>query len=100
MSSVYQPKRKELARVKVVSSTFYSKNRSQYRFVGCVQRGYTAFVTSQRSKKDGKCSFIDDTSSLTKRTKNEIARFLSNRSNKNKEVAYLVVDKNKTKTKK
>ena len=75
MSNVYQPKRKELAKVKVISSGTYRNERSKYKFVGSVQRGYTAFVTTQKSQKTGKCSFIDDTSSLTKRTKNEIVRF-------------------------
>lgn len=95
MSNVYQPKRKELAKVKVISSGTYRNERSKYKFVGSVQRGYTAFVTTQKSQKTGKCSFIDDTSSLTKRTKNEIVRFFSNKSNRNKGVVYLVVDKTK-----
>ena len=36
MSSVYQPKRKELAKVKVVSSQTYDKNRSRLKFIGRV----------------------------------------------------------------
>ena len=95
MSNVYQPKRKELAKVKVISSGTYRNERSKYKFVGSVQRGYTAFVTTQKSQKTGKCSFVDDTSSLTKRAKNEIVRFFSNKSNRNKGVVYLVVDKTK-----
>lgn len=97
MSNVYQPKRKELAKVKVVSTQTYSKNRSKFKLVGSVQRGYTAFVTTTKSKMTGKCSFIDDTSSLTKRTKNEIVKFFSDKDNRNKGVAYLVVDKNNKK---
>lgn len=93
MSNVYQPKRKELAKVKVVSSDTYSKGRSKYRFVGSVHRGYTNFVTTQRNQKTGKCSFVDDTSSLTKKTKGEIVRFFSDKANRNKGVAYLVVPK-------
>lgn len=100
MSNVYQPKRKELARVKVMSSAAYGEGRSKYKLVGVVQRGYTTFVTSQRNKFTGKCSFIDDTSSLTKKTKNEIVRFFSDKDNRNKGVAYLVVNKqSKSKTK-
>ena len=36
MSNVYQPKRKELAKVKVVSSKYYGNNRSKYKLVGSV----------------------------------------------------------------
>lgn len=67
------------------------------KFVGSVQRGYTAFITTMRNRKMGKCSFIDDTSSLTKKSKNELVRFFSQKTNDNKKVAYLVVEKDKTK---
>lgn len=93
MSSIYQPKRKELAKVKVVSTQTYSENRNKFRYIGSVNRGYTNFVTTKRNKVSGKCSFIDDTSALTKRTKNEITQFFSQHSNRNKGVAYLVVPK-------
>lgn len=97
MSNVYQPKRKELAKVKVVSSATYGTNRSKLNFVGSVSRSHANFVTTQRNKSNGKCSFIDDTSSLTKRTKNDIVRFFSDRENRNKDVAYLVVEKQQRK---
>lgn len=100
MSNVYQPKRKELANVKVVSSGTYRNERSKYKFVGSVQRGYTAFVTTQRNRETGKCAFVDDTSALTKRTKCDIVKFFSNKENQHKGVAYLVVDKTKTRNKK
>ena len=93
MSRNYQPKRKELAKVKVVSSEKYKKNRSKLKLVGSVQRVCTNFVTTQRNKKTGKCSFIDDTSSLTKKSKNELVQFFMNKENKKKDVAYLVVPK-------
>lgn len=93
MSSIYQPKRKELAKVKVVTSETYGKNRNKYKFVGGVHRGFTNFVTTMRNRKTGQCSFIDDTSSLTKKTKGELARFFSNKANLKKDVAYLVVEK-------
>ena len=93
MSSVFQPKRKELARVKVVSSETYKNNRSKYKFVGSVQRGYTAFVTTMRNKKTGKSNFVEDTSALTKKTKGEIVKFFSNKENRQKNVVYLVVKK-------
>ena len=95
MSSVYQPKTKELAKVKVVSTEYYKNNRSKLKFVGSVQRGYTAFITTQKNTKTGKRSFVDNTSSLTKRSKNELVKFFSNKENRNKSAAYLVVSKNK-----
>lgn len=58
MSNVYQPKRKELAKVKVVSSQYYGNNRSTLKFIGSVSRKHTNFVTTQRNVKTGKCSFI------------------------------------------
>lgn len=100
MSNVYQPKRKELARVKVVSSATYGNYRSKFKFVGSVSRKHTNFVTTQRNKLTGKCSYIDDTSSLTKKTKNDIVSFFSNKENRNKDIAYLVVDKSKVVKKK
>lgn len=99
MSSVYQPKRKELAKVKIVSSESYSKGRKKLNLVGSIQRGFTNFITTQRNRKTGKCSFIDDTSSLTKRSKNEVVRFFMDKENKRKDVVYLVVPKEKQATK-
>ena len=80
-----------------MSSETYANNKSKYKFVGSVQRGYTAFVTTMRNKKTGKCSFIDDTSALTKKTKNEITHFFSDKKNQKKGVVYLVTEKKKTK---
>lgn len=97
MSSVYQPKRKELAKVNVVSSDFYNQNRSTLKYVGSINRGFSSFVTTKRNIKTKQCSFIDDTSSLTKRTKNEVTKFFSNKKNRAKGVAYLVVPKQKNK---
>lgn len=93
MSSNYQPKRKELAKVKVVSSNDYIKNRKRLRLVGTVQRQYANFVTTQRNKSTGKCTFVDDTVALTKRSKNDLVQFFMNKNNKGKSVAYLVVPK-------
>lgn len=97
MSSVYQPKRKELAKVKVVSSTNYSNNRKKLRLVGTVQRNYANFITTQRNSTTGKCSYVDDTVALTKRSKNELVQFFMDKANKGKQVAYLVVPKIKGK---
>ena len=93
MSSSYQPKRKELANVKIVSTNFYNQNKKNYKFVGRVKRGYTTFITTQANKVTGQCSFIDDSTALTKRAKNDLVRFFSNKANSNKSVAYLVVKK-------
>ena len=60
MSSVYQPKRKELAKVKVVSTEDYKNNRSKLRFIGSVSRQHSNFVTTKRNSKTGKSTFIDD----------------------------------------
>lgn len=95
MSSVYQPKRKELAKVKVVSSQTYSQNRKKLKFIGSIQRPFSNFITTKRNAKTGKCTFIDDTSALTKRSKNELVNFFIDKQNKNKDVAYLVVPKEK-----
>ena len=93
MSSTYQPKNKELAKVKVVSSQFYRDNRSDYKFVGRIKRGFTNFITTQSDRKTGQCSFVDDSSSLTRRAKNDLVRFFSRSANEKKDVAYLVVAK-------
>lgn len=88
-----------MAKVKVVSTQHYDKNRSKLKFIGRVKRGYTAFITTQTNKKTGKCSFVDDTSALTKRAKNDVVRFFSDKANEKKQVAYLVVPKTTTKKK-
>ena len=62
MSSVYQPKCKDLAKVKVVSSQTYRNNRKDLMLVGSVNRGFDCFRTTQRNKKTGKCTVIKDKS--------------------------------------
>lgn len=95
MSNSYQPKRKEYANVKVVSSDRYNLISKNYKYVGSVNRGFSSFITTKRNKDTGVCSFIDDTSSLTKKAKNDITKFFSKKENRNKGVAYLVVPKDK-----
>ena len=75
MSSAYQPKRKELAKVRVVSTDTYNKNRNKFRFVASIGRFFPNFITTKRNKNTGKCSYVDDSSSLTKKTKNDVVRF-------------------------
>ena len=99
MSSVYQPKRKELAKVRVVSTEAYGTNRSEFKFIGSVSRSLSHFVTTKRNYKTGKCSYIDDTSSLTRRSKNDLVRFFMDKNNKRKNVAYLVIPKENVKVK-
>ena len=93
MSSSFQPKRKELAKVSVISTEQYKSGRANFRLVGSVQRVCPNFITTQRNQKTGRCSFVDDTSSLTKRSKNALVQFFMDKKNKRKEVAYLVVPK-------
>ena len=93
MSSSFQPKNKELAKVRVVSSDQYNKNRKYLSFVGSVRKSLSNFITTKRNKTTGKCSFIEDTSALTKKAKGDMVRFFSDKNNKSKKVAYLVVPK-------
>ena len=98
MSSVYQPKRKELAKVSVVSAKDYDRNKGKLRFVGSINKRLPNFVTTKRNKKTGRCTYIEDTTALTKITKSEVLKFFSKNENINKEVLYLVVPKTQKKT--
>lgn len=51
MSSVYQPKSKGLAKVKVVSTQTYRNNRNDFKFVGSLNRSFDCFITTQRNKR-------------------------------------------------
>lgn len=99
MSSVYQPKNKELAKVSVVSTKEYDKSKQKLRFIGSINKGMPNFITTKRNKSTGKCSYIEDTTALTKRTKGEVVKFFSRNENRRKEVLYLVVPKQKQSTK-
>lgn len=98
MSSVYQPKRKELANVKVVTSTQFANNRDEFKVVGRVKRGLSSFVVTP-DRKSGRVGFVDDTSSLTKRAKNDLVQFFDSPKNTHRIVAYLVVPKTKVRSK-
>ena len=93
MSSVYQPKRKELAKVSVISTKEYDKNKKKLRFIGSINKRIPNFITTKRNKNTGVSSYIEDTVALTKRTKKEIVRFFTCKGNQNKEVLYLVIPK-------
>ena len=97
MSSSFQPKTKELAKVRIVSTEHYNKFRSDFKFVGSVGRAFSNFITTKRNKKTGKCSYVEDTSALTKKAKSEIVNFFSDKKNSGKKVAYLVLPKQKKK---
>lgn len=97
MSSVYQPKTKELANVSVCTSEHYGNHRSSLKVVGRVKRGLSAFVLTL-AKKTGNVGFVDNTSSLTKRAKNDLVKFFDNPKNAKKTYAYLVVPKTKVRS--
>ncbi|MBO5091503.1 MAG: hypothetical protein J6C61_03375, partial [Clostridia bacterium] len=75
------------------STQFYKENRSKCKLIGTVNKNLSSFVTTLRNNATGKCSFIDDTSALTQKTKNELVRFFNKKENDKKHVAYLVVPK-------
>lgn len=100
MSSTFQPKNKEWSNVEIVSTTQFKGMRKDYDYLGSVNRGYTNFITTRRNKKTGQCSYIEDTSALTKEAKKKIVRFFSNRANRNKGVAYIVIKRDRNKHRK
>lgn len=51
MSNVYQPKRKELAKVKVVSSQYYGNNRQKLKFIGSISRHHTNLLRQKETQK-------------------------------------------------
>lgn len=96
MSRKFQGKNKDLVNLQVVSSKeVWTKNKQgnyvfnkKYDIYGKVDKGTSAFVTTTNTK--GKNNrFVEDTSKLPKRVKNDIVKHLYN---KNK-VAYLVKKK-------
>ncbi len=91
--SRYQPKNKNLNVVEVMSSAEYNEHFKTHNLVGVVRRGLSSFITSTRNVKTGKILFKEDTSSLTKRTKNQLVNFFQDNENEGKNFAYLVVKK-------
>lgn len=96
MSRKFQGKNKDLVNLQVVSSKeVWTKNKQgnyvfnkKYDIYGKVDKGTSSFVTTTNTK--GKNNrFVEDTSKLPKRVKNDIVKHLYN---KNK-VAYLVKKK-------
>lgn len=90
MSSLFQPKNKLLANIKVVT---YKDLDGTCNVLGKVKRGLSSVILSKQKKTD-KNYYVDDINVLTKKTKKEIFGQLAN--NSNLDSVYLVVDKPKT----
>ena len=94
MSSPYQPNNKRFAKVQVVTAEHYRDHKETLEAVGRVRRGMSSFVITPERKK-GNAGFVEDSSALTKKTKNEIVRFFDRPENQTKQSVYLVVPKSK-----
>ena len=98
MSRNFQKKNKDLVNLQVVPSSEVwersangkFKYKNNLKIFGKVDKGTSAFVTNTNSRGSNN-RFIEDTSNLPKKVKNEIVKHLYN---KNK-VAYLVVKEGK-----
>lgn len=96
MSRKFQEKNKDLVNVSVVSADkVWVKNKGKpvlnkdLDIYGKVEKGFDCFVTSTNLKGSNH-KFVENTSNLNKRTKNEIVnKFM----NENKKVVYLVKKK-------
>ena len=97
MSRVLQPKNKDLVKLEIKKSKdVWVKNKqgkfvlnNNYDYFGKVDKGLSSFVTM--TNKQGKnIKFVDDTSKLPKKTKNDLVKILSS---SNTKVAYLVKKK-------
>ncbi len=96
MSRKFQEKDKDLSKLEVITADkawdFNAKRKGKptlsknYNFYGRVEIGTSAFVTSTNSIGENH-RYIEDTSSLPKKIKNQI---VNNFKNKNKRVVYLV----------
>lgn len=97
MSRVLQPKNKDIVKLNVLKSKdVWEKNKSgkyvlkdKFEYYGKIDKGLSAFVT-KTNKKGLNTQFVENTSSLPKKTKNEIVKVLTD---KNTKVVYLVKDK-------
>lgn len=96
MSRKYQPKTKEYAQVKVVSSDdVYNKDgklKKGISLVGKIDRDLPNVVITV-NKKTHKTKFVEDTCNLTKKTKGEIVDFFKNEKTlkgKARRKAYLI----------
>ena len=104
MSNVFSKYRKELAGVKVVSSKeawLYTKKgkpylNPEYNIIGKVDSAFPNFVL-KANKKGFKTGYIEDTSALTKTTKERLVEHFYDKKGKRtaNKVAYLVREDNK-----
>lgn len=98
MSRVLQPKNKDIVKLEVKKSKDVWKKdknnkyvlKDEYDYFGKIDKGLSAFVT-MTNKKGINTQFVENTSSLPKKTKNEIVKVLTD---KNTKVVYLVKKKN------
>ncbi len=96
MSRPFRTKNKDLVKLRVVPAdavwTINSKNkmvlRKDLKIYGRVDKGTSAFITSTNLS-GGNHRIVDDTSNLSKKTKNEVVDLLKNN---NRRVAYLIYD--------
>lgn len=94
MSREIQVKNKDLVNLEIKKSKdVWKKNRKgnyvlsdEFDYFGKVDKGLSAFVT-MTNRKGQNSKFVEDTSILTKKTKNEIVSALTDR---NTRVVYLV----------
>ena len=94
MSRPFRDKNKDLVKLQVVpSEVVWTKNkqgkpvlRKDIEIYGRVDKGTSAFVTSTNLS-GGNHKIVEDTSKLSKKTKNDIVNLLKN---KNRKVAYLI----------
>ena len=107
MSNIFSKYQKELSGVKVVSKNkIFIKNKNgttvknkKYDVIGKVCIDMPNIIL-KANKKGNKTAFIEDTSSLTKKTKSDIIDFFFTKQGvrNNKTTAYLVRTDNKSKT--
>lgn len=97
MSRVLQPKNKDIVKLEVKKSKDVWKKdknnkyvlKDEFEYFGKVDKGLSAFVT-MTNRKGMNTQFVENTSSLPKKTKNEIVKVLTD---KNTKVVYLVKKK-------
>jgi len=111
MSNAYSKNKKELAGVKVVSSSevwLYNKKTGEkdklnpdLDFVGKVDMSMPSVIL-KANRRDKKTAYVEDVCALPKRTKNEIINhfFDSNGKRNKKKVGYLIRTDSKSKSKK
>ena len=98
MSRKYQPKTKEYAQVKVISSSqAYVNNKlnPNDEFIGKIDRDMPNMVIKV-NREGQKTKFVEDTCNLTKKTKGEIVDFFKNNKTSkgnSRKKAYIVREK-------